>query len=51
MSERILLGDALDKLGVDVTAYYATEIDKYAIKTTETMCADDFCSYGTRKEN
>lgn len=26
---------ALDKLGVDVTAYYATEIDKYAIATTQ----------------
>ena len=25
---------ALDKLGVDVSAYYATEIDKYAIQTT-----------------
>ena len=24
-----------DKLGVDVTAYYATEIDKYAIQTTQ----------------
>lgn len=26
---------ALDKLGVDVEAYYATEIDKYAIQTTQ----------------
>lgn len=26
---------ALDKLGVTVAAYYATEIDKYAIKTTQ----------------
>lgn len=26
---------ALDKLGADVTAYYATEIDKYAIQTTQ----------------
>ena len=26
---------ALDKLGVDIAAYYATEIDKYAIKTTK----------------
>ena len=26
---------ALDKLGVDVAAYYATEIDKYAIQTTK----------------
>ena len=26
---------ALDKLGVDVSAYYATEIDKYAIQTTQ----------------
>ena len=26
---------ALDKLGVDVTTYYATEIDKYAIQTTQ----------------
>lgn len=25
---------ALDKLGANVTKYYATEIDKYAIKTT-----------------
>ena len=26
---------ALDKLGAEITAYYATEIDKYAIKTTQ----------------
>ena len=26
---------ALDKLGVNVTAYYATEIDKYAVQTTQ----------------
>lgn len=26
---------ALDKLGVDITAYYATEIDKYAIQATQ----------------
>lgn len=26
---------ALDKLGANVTAYYATEIDKYAIQTTQ----------------
>lgn len=26
---------ALDKLGVEITAYYATEIDKYAIQTTQ----------------
>ena len=26
---------ALDKLGVKITAYYATEIDKYAIQTTQ----------------
>lgn len=26
---------ALDKLGVDVTTYYATEIDKYAVQTTQ----------------
>lgn len=26
---------ALDKLGVEVSAYYATEIDKYAIQTTQ----------------
>ena len=26
---------AADKLGVDVSAYYATEIDKYAIQTTQ----------------
>ena len=26
---------ALDKLGVAITAYYATEIDKYAIQTTQ----------------
>ena len=26
---------ALDKLGVDITTYYATEIDKYAIQTTQ----------------
>ena len=26
---------ARDKLGVDITVYYATEIDKYAIQTTQ----------------
>lgn len=26
---------ALDKLGAEITAYYATEIDKYAIQTTQ----------------
>lgn len=26
---------ALDKLGAEITAYYATEIDKYAIETTQ----------------
>lgn len=26
---------ALDKLGTEVTAYYATEIDKYAVQTTQ----------------
>lgn len=26
---------ALDKLGVQITTYYATEIDKYAIQTTQ----------------
>lgn len=26
---------SLDKLGVEITAYYATEIDKYAIQTTQ----------------
>ena len=26
---------ALDKLGVEITTYYATEIDKYAIQTTQ----------------
>lgn len=26
---------ALDKLGAEITAYYATEIDKYAIRTTQ----------------
>lgn len=26
---------ALDKLGVHITVYYATEIDKYAIQTTQ----------------
>ena len=26
---------ALDKLGVEITGYYATEIDKYAIQTTQ----------------
>jgi DNA (cytosine-5)-methyltransferase 3A len=26
---------ALDKLGAEVTAYYATEIDKYAVQTTQ----------------
>lgn len=29
---------ALDKLGANVTRYYATEIDKYAIKTTMENC-------------
>ena len=27
---------ALDKLGANITRYYATEIDKYAIQTTQT---------------
>lgn len=27
---------ALDKLGAHITGYYATEIDKYAIETTQT---------------
>ena len=31
---------ALDKLGVNVTAYYATEIDKYAIQTTQVNYPD-----------
>lgn len=31
---------ALDKLGVDVTTYYATEIDKYAIQTTQHNYSD-----------
>ena len=26
---------ALDKLGAEITAYYATEIDKYAVQTTQ----------------
>lgn len=26
---------ALDKLGAEITVYYATEIDKYAIQTTQ----------------
>ena len=26
---------ALDKLGAKITAYYATEIDKYAVQTTQ----------------
>ena len=26
---------ALDKLGAEITTYYATEIDKYAIQTTQ----------------
>ena len=26
---------ALDKLGATVTTYYATEIDKYAVQTTQ----------------
>ena len=31
---------ALDKLGANVLQYYATEIDKYAIKTTQTNFPD-----------
>lgn len=31
---------ALDKLGANVVRYYATEIDKYAIKTTQTNYPD-----------
>lgn len=26
---------ALDKLGAEITTYYATEIDKYAVQTTQ----------------
>lgn len=42
---------ALDKLGAEITAYYATEIDKYAVQTTQhnypdTMQLGD--SYATR---
>lgn len=29
------LVSALDKLGAEITAYYATEIDKYAVQTTQ----------------
>jgi DNA (cytosine-5)-methyltransferase 3A len=31
---------ALNKLGADVVRYYATEIDKYAIRTTKTNFPD-----------
>lgn len=31
---------ALNKLGAHVTRYYATEIDKYAIKTTQSNFPD-----------
>lgn len=31
---------ALDKLGANVTAYYATEIDKYAVRTTKHNYSD-----------
>lgn len=31
---------ALDKLGAEVTRYYATEIDKYAVQTTQTNYPD-----------
>lgn len=31
---------ALEKLGVNVTTYYATEIDKYAIQTTQNNYPD-----------
>lgn len=31
---------ALDKLGAEITAYYATEIDKYAIQTTQHNYSD-----------
>jgi len=31
---------ALDKLGAHIAHYYATEIDKYAIKTTQTNFPD-----------
>lgn len=45
---------ALDKLGAEITAYYATEIDKYAIQTTqhnfpETIQLGD--AFQVRKEN
>lgn len=45
---------ALDKLGAEITAYYATEIDKYAIQTTqhnfpETMQLGD--AFQVRKED
>lgn len=44
---------ALDKLGAEITAYYATEIDKYAIQTTqhnypETVQLGMRFRYGTR---
>ena len=31
---------ALDKLGAEITTYYATEIDKYAVQTTQHNCPD-----------
>lgn len=31
---------ALEKLGAEITRYYATEIDKYAIKTTQANFPD-----------
>lgn len=45
---------ALDKLGANIHRYYATEIDKYAIKTTQTNFPDTIQlgdAFGVREDN
>ena len=45
---------ALDKLGAEITAYYATEIDKYAIQTTQHNYSDTIQlgdAFQVREEN
>lgn len=45
---------ALDKLGADIHRYYATEIDKYSIKTTQTNFPDTIQlgdAFGVRADN
>ena len=40
---------ALDKLGVDITAYYATEIDKYAVQNSARRRAGAAADTAARK--